>query len=197
MIGSPVGGRTEDGLEDLVGYFVNTLPIRHRFHADDSITDVLQNTRRTVLGGFEHQAAPFEEITRASGAERSAGRNPLFQIMLTHRVADGRRVDGLHLGTVTMTASPAAVGAVKVDLDLDIFDSLDELKGKLAYATDLFDEATAQRFVAVFTSVLETIAAGPETRSVTWTCCPHRSGGNSMRGRVVRRSMFPGRLLTS
>ncbi|WP_210587076.1 non-ribosomal peptide synthetase [Streptomyces sp. GESEQ-35] len=164
VIGSPVGGRTEDGLEDLVGYFVNTLPIRHRFDAGDSITDVLQNTRRTVLGGFEHQAAPFEEITRALGTERSVGRNPLFQIMLTHRVADSRRANGLHIGNVTTTPSPAAVGAVKTDLDLDIFDSLNDLKGKLSYATDLFDGATAERFVAVFKSVLETIAAGPEAR---------------------------------
>ncbi|MEV8375659.1 amino acid adenylation domain-containing protein [Kribbella sp. NPDC056861] len=163
VIGSPVGGRTEDGLEDLVGYFVNTLPIRHRFHPGDSIADVLQNTKRTVLGGFEHQAAPFEEITRALGTERSVGRNPLFQIMLTHRVIDSHRA-GLQLGNVTTTPAPAAVGAVKTDLDLDLFDSLDELSGKLAYATELFDAATAERFVAVFNSVLKAIAADPEAR---------------------------------
>ncbi|WP_285702104.1 non-ribosomal peptide synthetase [Actinomadura sp. NBRC 104412] len=163
VIGSPVGGRTEDGLEDLVGYFVNTLPIRHRFHAGDSIADVLRNTRETVLGGFEHQAAPFEEIIRALGTERSAGRNPLFQVMLTHRVVEGR-ADGLHIGNVKAVPAFATVGAVKADLDLDIFDSVNDLSGKLAYATDLFDEATAERFVAVFTSVLETIAAGAEAR---------------------------------
>ncbi|WBQ08466.1 non-ribosomal peptide synthetase [Kribbella sp. CA-293567] len=164
VIGSPVGGRTEDGLEDQVGYFVNTLPIRHRFQPGDSIADVLQNTKRTVLGGFEHQAAPFEEVTRALGTERSVGRNPLFQIMLTHRVIEGRRAGGLQLGGAKTTATPAAVGAVKTDLDLDIFDSLNELSGKLAYATDLFDDATADRFVAVLKSVLEAIAAGPEAR---------------------------------
>ncbi|WP_405064546.1 amino acid adenylation domain-containing protein [Kribbella sp. NBC_01505] len=163
VIGSPVGGRTEDGLEDLVGYFVNTLPIRHRFHASDSIADVLQNTKRTILGGFEHQAAPFEEITRALGTERSVGRNPLFQLMLTHRVIDSRR-GGLQIGNVETTVTPAAVGAVKTDLDLDIFDSLTELSGKLAYATDLFESVTAERFIAVFKSVLEAIAAGPEAR---------------------------------
>ncbi|MEV6281560.1 amino acid adenylation domain-containing protein [Kribbella sp. NPDC051770] len=162
VIGSPVGGRTEDGLEDLVGYFVNTLPIRHRLHAGDSIADVLQQTRRTVLDGFEHQAAPFEEIARALGTEQSVGRNPLFQIMLTHRVIEGR--GGLQIGNTTTTRAPAAVGAVKTDLDLDLFDAPNELSGKLAYATDLFDGATAERFVAVFNSVLEAIAAGPEAR---------------------------------
>jgi amino acid adenylation domain-containing protein len=164
VIGSPVGGRTEDGLEDVVGYFVNTLPIRHRFHTGDSITDVLRNTRRTVLGGFEHQAAPFEAITRALGTERAVGRNPLFQIMLTHRVADSRRPNGLRIGNVTTTPSHAAVGAVKTDLDLDVFDSLHGLSGKLSYATDLFDGVTAERFVAVLKSVLETIATGSESR---------------------------------
>ncbi|WP_308716787.1 non-ribosomal peptide synthetase [Phytohabitans maris] len=164
VIGSPVGGRTEDGLEDLVGYFVNTLPIRHRFHAGDSITDVLQNTKRAVLGGFEHQAAPFEEITRALGTERSVGRNPLFQIMLTHRVVEGRRDDGLQIRNVKTVPTTAAVGAVKTDLDLDIFDSPNDLRGKLSYATDLFDRATPERFVVVFKSVLAAIAAGPEAR---------------------------------
>ena len=164
VIGSPVGGRTEDGLEDLVGYFVNTLPIRHRFHAGDSIADVLRNTKEAVLDGFEHQAAPFEEITRALGTERSVGRNPLFQVMLTHRVIESRRAGGLQIGKVKATPAPAAVGAVKTDLDLDLFDSLNELSGKVAYATDLFDGATAERFVVVFKSVLEAIAADPKAR---------------------------------
>ncbi|MFG1923178.1 amino acid adenylation domain-containing protein [Cryptosporangium sp. NPDC048952] len=164
VIGSPVGGRTEDRLEDLVGYFVNTLPIRHRFRAGDSIADVLQNTKRTVLNGFEHQAAPFEEITRALGTERSVGRNPLFQVMVTHRVAEIRRDGGLRLSNVTTASTPTSVEAVKTDLDLDIVDSPTDLSGKLCYATDLFDAATAERFVAVFTSVLEAIAAGPEAR---------------------------------
>ncbi|WP_165956656.1 non-ribosomal peptide synthetase [Kribbella antibiotica] len=171
VIGSPVGGRTEDGLEDLVGYFVNTLPIRHRFNAGDSITDVLQNTKRTVLGGFEHQAAPFEEITRALGTERSVGRNPLFQTMLTHRVIDNSRT-GLQLGHVTTTLTPAAVGAVKTDLDLDIFDSPTELSGRLAYATDLFDNTSAERFIAVLKAALTAIATDPEAHIGNLTLAP-------------------------
>ncbi|WP_165956657.1 non-ribosomal peptide synthetase [Kribbella antibiotica] len=164
LIGSPVGGRTEDGLEELVGYFVNTLPIRHRFHAGDSIAEVLQYTRRSVLGGFEHQAAPFEEIIRALGTERSVGRNPLFQTMLTHRVVGSRRANSLRLDGVETTSTPVSVGAVKTDLDLDIFDSHTELSGRLAYATDLFDDTTAERFVTVLKSALAAIAADPNAR---------------------------------
>ncbi|OZF26155.1 non-ribosomal peptide synthetase [Rhodococcus sp. 14-2483-1-2] len=164
VIGSPVGGRTEDGLEDLVGYFVNTLPIRHRFHAGDSIADVLRATKNTVLAGFEHQNAPFEEIARALGVERTSSRNPLFQILLTHRVGESPRNDDLYLGNVKIEPTFAAVGAVKTDLDLDILDTADALAGKLAYATELFDAPTAEQFVAVLTSVLGAIAASPDTR---------------------------------
>ncbi|MBB6571205.1 amino acid adenylation domain-containing protein [Kribbella sandramycini] len=164
LIGSPVGGRTEDGLEALVGYFVNTLPIRHRFQAGDTIADVLQHTRRSVLGGFEHQAAPFEEITRTLGTGRSVGRNPLFQTMLTHRVVSGGRASGLRLAGIETTSTPVSVGAVKTDLDLDIFDADAGLSGRLAYATDLFDDTTAERFVAVFKSVLAAITSDPAQR---------------------------------
>ena len=67
VIGSPVGGRTGDGVEDLVGYFVNTLPIRHRLHPADTLADVLRRTQDTVLEGFAHQAAPFEQIASTIG----------------------------------------------------------------------------------------------------------------------------------
>ncbi|WP_230621128.1 condensation domain-containing protein, partial [Rhodococcoides fascians] len=58
IIGSPVGGRTEHGLENLIGYFVNTLPLRHHLHPTDTITDLLTTTHHTVLDGLAHQHAP-------------------------------------------------------------------------------------------------------------------------------------------
>ncbi|WP_285601893.1 non-ribosomal peptide synthetase, partial [Kineosporia sp. NBRC 101731] len=157
VIGSPVGGRTQDGLEDLVGYFVNTLPFRHHLDPAQTIPDLLRATRQTVLDGFAHQGAPFEEITKAAGAERAANRNPLFQIMLTHYVEEPDQA--LTLPGVTVAPATETLAAVKTDLDLYLEDDTVQIQGLLTYATDILDRRTAHRFTQVLTAVLEGIAA--------------------------------------
>ena len=163
VIGSPVGGRTEDGLEDLVGYFVNTLPVRHRFHPRDALADVLSRTRRAVLDGFAHQAAPFEQIATAIGADRSVNRNPVFQVMLTHRNVTSDRA-AVSFPGVDIQPEMATLGAVKTDLDLYLIDSPEVVRGILGYATDLFDRSTGERFVTVLQHVLAAISTDPQLR---------------------------------
>ncbi|KPM56058.1 hypothetical protein ACG83_12895 [Frankia sp. R43] len=163
VIGSPVGGRTEDGLENLVGYFVNTLPLRHRLRPDDTISELLGRVRQTVLDGLAHQAAPFEHIVSAVGVDRSVARNPVFQVMLTHQNLSGGP-DPLNLPGVTARQQRASLGAVKTDLDIYVDEAQHTLTGSLSYATDLFDPGTAERFLALLQRTFTTIAARPETR---------------------------------
>ncbi|WP_368862446.1 amino acid adenylation domain-containing protein [Frankia sp. Mgl5] len=162
VIGSPVGGRTEDGLENLVGYFVNTLPLRHRLRPDDTITELLGRVRQTVLDGLAHQAAPFEHIVSAVGVDRSATRNPVFQVMLTYQnLPDGP--DLLDLPGITAQTQHASLGAVKTDLDIYVDETQHSLAGSLSFATDLFDPGTVQRFLTLLQRNLATIAARPDT----------------------------------
>ncbi|MBE3201500.1 amino acid adenylation domain-containing protein [Frankia sp. CH37] len=163
VIGSPVGGRTEDGLENLVGYFVNTLPVRHRLRPDDTISDLLGRVRQTVLDGLAHQAAPFEHIVSAVGVDRSVARNPVFQVMLTHQNLSGGP-DLLDLPGVTARQQHASLGAVKTDLDIYVDETQHALTGSLSYATDLFDPGTAERFLALLQRTLTTIATRPDAR---------------------------------
>ncbi|MGO1849119.1 amino acid adenylation domain-containing protein [Microbacterium sp.] len=163
VIGSPIGGRTEDGLEELVGYFVNTLPLRHRFQPGDTLTDILHRTKDTVLGGFAHQEAPFEQIATSIGADRSANRNPVFQIMLTHRNLTGRE-NPVSFPSTDPRLERASSGAVKTDLDLYLTETSETLTGFLEYATDLFDPATADRFLEELRRVFDTIATHPDAR---------------------------------
>ncbi|WP_198541259.1 condensation domain-containing protein, partial [Parafrankia soli] len=163
VIGSPVGGRTEDGLENLVGYFVNTLPLRHRLRPDDTISELLGRARQTVLDGLAHQAAPFEHIVSAVGVDRSAARNPVFQVMLTYQNLSGGP-DLLNLPGVTARQQRASLGAVKTDLDIYVDETQHTLTGSLSFATDLFNPGTAERFLALLQRTLTTIAARPDTR---------------------------------
>ncbi|GAA4208566.1 non-ribosomal peptide synthetase [Streptosporangium oxazolinicum] len=164
VVGSPVGGRTEDGLEDLVGYFLNTLPFRHRIESDDRLVDVLVRARGVVLDGLAHQAAPFEQIAAATGGERVVNRNPVFQVLLTYRHLADRTVLEPEFPGLQARMERASLSAVKTDLDLYLTETPEAVTGFLTYSIDLFDPATADRFVAVFQKVLDALAADPQTR---------------------------------
>ncbi|WP_254716157.1 non-ribosomal peptide synthetase [Actinomadura sp. WMMB 499] len=162
VIGSPVAGRTEHELENVVGYFANTMPVRHRLMPADTIADLLVRTRQTVLDGFAHQAAPFEEVTRVAGVERSPSRNPLFQVMLTHHI--GAQTGDVALEGLVAENIPATLAAAKTDLELDLVETSTSLDGHLTYATDILDPATVDRFIETFQQVLAAIAADPTMR---------------------------------
>ncbi|MEU3476299.1 amino acid adenylation domain-containing protein [Rhodococcus sp. NPDC006774] len=174
VIGSPVGGRTEDGLEDVVGYFVNTLPLRHRLYPRETFAELLTRVRQTVLDGFAHQSAPFEGIVRELGITRSTDRTPLFQILLTH-IAIDTESDEDHLdlpGVQVVPAGTVSSSTVKTDLELDIEDGPNGITGSIAYAADLFTVATIERFVDVLTAVMGAIAHTPHSRIVDATLIP-------------------------
>ncbi|MET0414583.1 MAG: AMP-binding protein, partial [Actinoplanes sp.] len=143
---------------------VNTLPFRHRIGLGDRLVDVVGRAREVVLQGLAHQAAPFEQIAAVAGADRAANRNPIFQVLLTYRHLADRSVLEPDFPDVDVRPERAALGAVKTDLDLYLTDTPSAVTGFLTYAVDLFDAATAERFVAVFRRVLESLASTPLAR---------------------------------
>ncbi|WP_268987745.1 non-ribosomal peptide synthetase [Rhodococcoides fascians] len=173
VLGSPVGGRTEDGLEDMVGYFVNTLPLRHRLDPRDTFADVLGRAKDVVMHGFAHQAAPFEEIVRTVDAARGAGDGRVFQMMLTHSTLPDNpmSMDGLLVEDAGDIAAKA-LAAAKVDLDIDVEHSIGSMTVHITYASELFFENTIVRFAEVYRRVLAALANEPETRLASFDPMP-------------------------
>ncbi|GHJ44011.1 non-ribosomal peptide synthetase [Catellatospora sp. TT07R-123] len=158
-IGSPVSGRGDDALADLVGFFVNTVVVRSDVGGRPTLGELLARARDTVLGAFDHAELPFQDVVEAVNPVRVPGRNPLFQVMLgvLRHPEGGDRL----LGLPTL-AAPAAEAAPKVDLN---FTFVEDGPGRpvsvaLEFDPDRFDPATARRLLDRL--VLLVAAAGAE-----------------------------------
>ncbi|MEU6681014.1 amino acid adenylation domain-containing protein [Streptomyces sp. NPDC046925] len=165
-IGTPVAGRTDDAVDDVVGFFVNTVVLRTDVSADPTFAELLRRVRATDLAAYEHQEVPFERLVEEVNPPRSPGRHPLFQVMvqLQHASA-GPRFAGLRT-----TELEVASTAAKCDLVIDVEERLDAggapagLAGALTYSTALFDEATGERLAEGLHRLLTQAAEDPDRR---------------------------------
>ncbi|WP_082393480.1 non-ribosomal peptide synthetase [Nocardia arizonensis] len=162
LIGTPVAGRGERALDDLIGMFVNTLVLRTEIDASESVTALLRRVRETDLAAFGHAELPFEQLVEALNPVRSQARHPLFQVMLAFDNAAAVEFDlpGLAVRTEVLDT-----GTTKFDLQLTLsgeFAGDDPVPAEFAYATDLFDEATIADFADWLLRLLAGLVARPD-----------------------------------
>jgi hypothetical protein len=81
VIGTPIANRTRKEIENLIGFFVNTLALRARIKGDMSFESLLQQIKRTTLEAYDHQDLPFEHLVDELKVERSLSHSPVFQVM--------------------------------------------------------------------------------------------------------------------
>lgn len=82
IIGTPVAGRIHPDLDRLIGFFVNTVPIRSKFNKCDTVEELYQNIKNETLDAYQHQMYPYDRLIEDLRLKRDIGRNPLFDIML-------------------------------------------------------------------------------------------------------------------
>ncbi len=156
-IGTPVAGRTDEALDDIVGAFVNTLVLRTDTGGDPSFRDVVGRVRDTDLAAYAHQELPFEHLVEALNPVRVPDRQPLFQVMLAE-LQESAEPQQLTPGLV-MRGEYVENDTAKFDLMIQYLHRPGtRLAGLLTCNADLFTaesgEATALRFVRLLRAVL-------------------------------------------
>ncbi|MGW5388459.1 amino acid adenylation domain-containing protein, partial [Nocardia sp. NPDC003963] len=162
VIGTPVAGRGEQALDDLIGMFVNTLVLRTRVDRGAAFADLLARQRQVDIQAFAHADVPFERLVEALDPERSTARNPLFQVGFTFQ---NMAQSSLELPGLTVSGVDADIEVSQYDLNLtlgEISDAADGMSGSLTFATDLFEAATVQTFADRFVRILRAVAADPQ-----------------------------------
>ena len=176
VVGTPVAGRTRPGLDELVGYFVNMLPMRGDLSGNPPFDEFLARVRRTVADGLEHQDFPFSLLVRRLQGNPDPSRPPLFQVMFAHQKIQPLDEQGLApfaLGIpgARLNLHGLAVESIAFERQTALFDLTmmtaregDRLCVALEYSTDLFKASTIDRMAASFRNLLEAIVADPGRR---------------------------------
>ncbi|MFI9592697.1 amino acid adenylation domain-containing protein [Nonomuraea sp. NPDC052265] len=157
-VGSVIAGRDRPELQDVVGFFPETLVLRGDLSGDPSFRTLLARTRATVLDAFAHQDIPFERLLNDLGIRRDLSTTPLFQAMF---VIQDKEAAALPLPGVEAEMFDPGATQAKFDLMLDITQFDGSLWAMLSYAGDLFEEETATRLLRRWERVLEAVADDP------------------------------------
>ena len=174
IVGSPTTGRSQPGLTDIVGYFVNPVALHADLSGNPIFVDFLAQVRQTVLGALRHQDYPFTLLVEKLQPERSASHLPIFQVMFVLQRAHLLHEEGLsqlslddenqqmNLGGLPLQSFPIEQLTAPFDITLMMAESPAGLAASLTYNTTLFDDATASRLLGHLHTLLKSIIANPE-----------------------------------
>ncbi|WP_156746818.1 non-ribosomal peptide synthetase, partial [Mycobacterium sp. E2733] len=163
VMGTPIAGRLDQALDDLVGFFVNTWVLRVGITSAHRFSEVLQQVRHKALDAYSNQDVPFERLVEQLNPVRSTAHHPLFQVFMAFQ--NNVRPEVLSFDEISVEPLTAATGTAKFDLEFEFSEvptddpAAPMATGVVTYATDLFDRATVERLVAWFGRLVEAVVA--------------------------------------
>ena len=152
MIGTPTANRDHGQTQDLIGFFVNALPLRIDLSGNPTVAELLARTRATALDALAHHDIPFEQVVDLVGTERNLAHNPVFQVAfaLQNAPAPPLRLGGLDIATLARPDHRSAI----FDLSAHLWESGDRIDGLLEFASSLFERALVERLIERWRIVL-------------------------------------------
>ena len=158
VVGCPIAGRSDVGTEQLVGCFINTLPLRVTPRAEISFHNFLAQVRDKALAAFQHQDLPFEKIVEAVNPARTMSALPVYQTLFNFR----------NLPVVPTAAAGLEIepwdfdpGLAQVDLALTVVEYPDGFSCHWTYDCDLFAEDDIRRLAECYSALLCGVLADP------------------------------------
>ena len=158
-VGTVVAGRQQRELEQLVGFFVNTLALRTEVRSNMSFIDLLHDVKRTTTEAYENQEVPFEKVVEAVVKSRDTSRHPVFQVMFI--LQNTPEIPQLDLHDIEFLQQPIDHKTSSFDLSFNMKETAAGLTGTVVFSTALYKEQTIHQLLAHFQNLLIAIIQNP------------------------------------
>ncbi|MEP0265313.1 amino acid adenylation domain-containing protein [Dokdonia sp.] len=157
IVGIPISGRDNSHLSNMLGMFVNNLPVQVNVQKRSSFVDNLQDNLAMLYNCFEHQEFPYSYMVDELVSVRDVSRNPLFDTMFMFPSIDFEN----ETNEFEIERHFFNQGYSKFDLSMEVYDDK-EIKYVIEYAISLFDSSTILGFSSYFEILIEQIVANPK-----------------------------------
>ncbi|OWY69322.1 non-ribosomal peptide synthetase [cyanobacterium TDX16] len=173
-VGSPIANRNRRELEDLIGFFANSLVLRTDLSGNPSFRELLARVRQVTVEAYAHQDLPFEKLVEELHPERQGSRNPLFQVVFALQNAP---IEQLTLPKLSLSSFKVETTTARFDLEFYLWECAENfrslwgdgwqqsegLRGVLVYNTELFEPSAIARMLAHFQMLLTGVVTDPNT----------------------------------
>ncbi len=154
IIGSPIVGRNNANTYNVIGMFVNSLPIRAKIDSNSSFIDFVNSIKSICLKNYQYQDYPFDELVNKLNIQRDTSRNPLFDVMFTYQNNGNPDInfDGINVKYYIPDTKIS-----KFDLSLEIIPENDLLNLSFEYSNSLFNKEFIKHLSNHYINIINTI----------------------------------------
>ncbi|WP_133054869.1 condensation domain-containing protein, partial [Niastella populi] len=162
IVGYPISMRDHTDLENQVGFYLNTLPLKTEIEGDNSFIEVLQKVNEGMLLNHAHQLYPFEKIVSGLGFSGNTSRSPLFDVVVVLQNLQIHKQAVTELDDLTIDLYDVEQVTSSIDLRLEFLERADHIVIHFDYNRGLFKPATIQVFMDRFLAMLEQAVKDPQ-----------------------------------
>lgn len=163
--GVAVAGRNHLQVENLIGFFVNTIICRIEFSKLKTFEELVQCVTKNLVKGIDHQNFPFDQLVEAINPDRNGYYQPVFNIMYAFQ--NYRNVMNNPGGSsipqqssapvvIPFNSTGSTLETSKFDLTLYVMEMDDEIEFVFQYDAQLFNDTTLMRFADIFKKFIAT-----------------------------------------
>lgn len=161
VLATSTSGRDRSGLENIIGMFVNTLPMRCVLDRNNDFKSTAMDMQKMVVESLEHQQYSFENLVSDLALEFNTSRNPLFDVMFVVQEDWGKTFE---IPDVVLKPMKIDKQVAKFDLTIECIAKEEQLEFNLEYNTDIFLESTIDRYFEHLQNVMEDASNNPTRR---------------------------------
>jgi amino acid adenylation domain-containing protein len=159
IIGSPVAGRNHRDLENQVGLYLNTVPLRNKINSSHAFSHFLQEVKTRASEAFSNSNYPFDRLIQDLDLERDTSRSPLFDVLIQYQCSD---VTTLNFEDIHSSFYPVNFSFSKFDLNFTFTECNDKISFCIGFNTHLFNERRITKISSSLQSLLDTVLDNPD-----------------------------------